>query len=190
MEKYRKVFLIAGHHFNPGKQDPGAVSDGFKENEFTVEDRDGIKYFLNKHYPGITVFVDDDSKTLSQVISWIKSIEGNDSLIYDIHYNSASSNKATGVEAFVSDNASKKSHEIAQGFINVVESITGLKNRGVKTESDSARGRLGILHTKSPATIVEMGFINNPLDRDTIKKWAGWIYEDLAHEIAKRALIK
>lgn len=179
----RKIILTAGHHLN----DSGAISDGFKENQFTRQDRDGIKYFLNKHYPELTVLVDDDSKTLSQVIKWIKEVEGNDSIIYDIHWNSASSNTATGVEAFVADGASTKSHKIAQGFIDVVESITGLKNRGVKTESQSARGRLGILHTKSPATIIEMGFINNKSDRDIIKKWDAWIYEDIAHEIAKQA---
>lgn len=179
----RQVILIAGHH----NSDSGAIADGYRENQFTKQDRDGIKYFLNLHYPEIKVLTDDDSKTLSQVIAWIKSVEGNNSLIFDFHWNSASSNTATGVEAFVADEASKKSFEIAKGVTEVVSSITGLKNRGVKTESQSKRGRLGILHTKCPATIVEMGFINNPKDREVIKKWDGWIYEDLAHEIAKQA---
>lgn len=178
----RQVFLIAGHH----NQDSGAVSDGIREADLTKKVRDGIKYFLNLHYPNIKVLIDNDSATLSQVISWIKENEGSNSLIYDIHYNSASSDTATGVEAFVADGASKKSFEIADGAVKVICSITGLKNRGTKTESSSKRGKLGILHTKSPATIIEMGFINNPSNREVLDKWDGWIYEDLAHEIAKQ----
>ena len=179
----KRVYLIAGHHNN----DSGAISDGYKENEWTKKVRDGIKYFLKKHYPELTVLTDDDSKTLSQVIKWIKDTEGSNSLVYDIHLNSASNNTATGVECFIADNHSKKSELMAKGVNKVIVDITGLKDRGVKTESSSKRGTLGILHTKSPAVIIELGFINNPLDREKLTKNSGWIDEQLAHEIAKQA---
>lgn len=181
----RKVYLIAGHH----AKDPGAVSDGFKENEWTISVRDGIKYFLNKYYPEINVLTDDDNKTLAEVIKWIKEGEGDNSLVYDIHLNSASNNTATGVESFIADNHSKKSELMAQGVNKVISTITGLKDRGVKTESSSKRGKLGILRTKSPAVIIELGFINNPLDRKALIDNNGWLDEELAHCIAKEALL-
>lgn len=186
MKKYRKVILVAGH----SDYDSGAVSDGFKESEFTKKNRDGLRYFLNKHYPEIEVLTDDDSKSLSDVIRWIKSVEGKDSIVIDNHWNSASVNTATGHEAFVADNASQKSHEIADDILKTMVSITGFPNRGVKTESQSNRGKLGILRTASPACLVEWGFINNPHDRGEITEWDGWIYEDVAHAIARQALIK
>lgn len=186
MKKYRKVILVAGH----SNSDPGAVSGLHKESVLTRKDRDGVRYFLEKHYPDIEVLVDDDSKNLSEVIRWIKSVEGDNSIIYDFHRNSAANNKATGVESFIADGASKKSRQMGDGFNKVVHDITGMPNRGTKTESESKRGRLGILHTKSPAVIVELGFLNNPEDRVDIEEWGAWIYEDVAHDIAIHAIIK
>lgn len=180
----KKIFLIAGHHDN----DSGAVSEnGIKEAELTKKTRDRITHYLNEFYPELEVLTDNDSHTLSQVIRWIKNTEGNNSLIYDFHWNAASDPKATGVESFVSDNASNKSKEMARRIVDVITKISGLKDRGVKTESQSARKRLGILNTKSPATLVELGFISNPDDRSTFDEWQEQIYITSAHEIAYQA---
>ena len=179
----RQVYIIAGHH----KKDPGAISGGLKEADLTIEAKKGITYFLKKHYPDMIVLNDEDSHTLSQVIKWIKETEGSNSLIVDLHWNSAGVNTATGAETLISNNASQKSKDLAKEILDTIVSVTGLRSRGVKRESDSARGRLGILNTKSPATIVELGFINNPEDVAKIAKWDAWLWEDLAHTIAKHA---
>ena len=178
----KKIIIEAGHNVN----DPGAVAEGYKEAELTVHAKERISYYLSVFYPDITVLLDKDSDSLSTVISWIRHVEGNDSIVYSLHWNAASSNKATGVEAFISDNASDKSKEMARGAVDVVSKISGLRDRGVKTESQSARGRLGILNTKSAATLIEFAFLNNEMDRDTFFEWEEQIYITLAHEFARQ----
>lgn len=181
----KKIFLIAGHNLT---SDSGAVSEnGIREVDLTKKTRDRIAYYLNKFYPELEVVLDNDSHTLSQVIRWIKDTEGNNSLVYDFHWNAASNPTATGVEAFVSDNASKKSKEMASRVVDVITKISGMRDRGVKTESQSARKRLGILNTKSPATLVELGFISNPNDRESFDEWQEQIHITAAHEIAYQA---
>ena len=183
----RKIIIESGHHFKPGKQDPGAVSDGYKEAELTRHAKNSIAYHLRTLHPDVEVLLDDDEKTLSEVLKWIRNVEGNNSLIYSLHWNAASNNSATGVEAFISDNASKKSKEMAPRIVDIVHHISGLRSRGVKTESQSNRGRLGILNTNSPAVLIEFAFINNPKDREDFFEWEEQIYITIANEMAYQA---
>lgn len=183
----KQIIIEAGHHFRPGKPDPGAVSDGYSEAELTRHAKERIIHYLDLFYPELTVLGDNDKDTLGQVISWIKSIEGNNSIGYSIHWNAASNDSATGVEAFISDNASAKTKRMAPRAVDVVSKISGLRNRGVKTESQSARGKLGILNTRSPFVLLEFAFINNPSDREVFFEWQEHIYITLAHEMAYQA---
>lgn len=180
----RKIILCAGHSDNQ----EGAIGiGGVKESKLTKRDRDGVKYFLDKNHPEIEVLVDDNSKSLSQVISWIKQEESKSPcIVCDFHYN-AGGNGATGVEVFVSDKASKTSKAIAQEVQDVIVKITGLRDRGVKPESLTVRKKIGILNTNSPAILIEMGFITNEKDMELIEKWKEWVYEEIAFILAKYA---
>src|SRR5690606_25646843 len=102
--------------------------------------------------PKALVTKDDDKDTLSQVIAKIKPRITSRDILLDIHYNAATP-QATGVECFVSDNASEKSKELADVIATTTSTITGLHNRGVKKESQSARGKLGILNMKGTAVL-------------------------------------
>ena len=180
----RTIILTAGHNFS----DSGAIGIGnVKESKLTIRDRDGIKEALNRIHPDIKVLTDDDSKNLSQIISWIKGVEAKEScIVCDIHYN-AGGNGATGVETFISDKASKTSKDLAKEVQEKIVVITGLRDRGVKPESLTLRKKIGILNTNSPAILIEMGFITNEEDLLKIDKWRGWLYEEIAYVLAKYA---
>ena len=169
------IYLIAGHH----DKDPGAVSNGLKEADLTKKVRDLVYDRIKQLSPKTFVSKDDDKDTLSQVIRKIKPNIQSDDILIDFHYNSAGSS-ATGVECVVDDFAGDRSIEIAEKICNIIHSITGLKNRGVKREKDTPRKQLGILGMRGSAVIVEMGFISNIDDVNKIDKFLHWICEDIA----------
>jgi N-acetylmuramoyl-L-alanine amidase len=52
--------------------------------------------------------------------------------------------------------------------LDVLLAVTGGRNRGIKTENQTQHSRLAVLDFKGPATLVELGFIDNAHDR-------GWL---------------
>lgn len=184
----KQIIIEAGHHFKPGSPDPGAVSGTYKEADLTLYAKGRIAHYIRSFYPEVEVLLDKDTDTLKEVLNWIRSVEGSNSIIYSLHWNSASSSAATGVEAFISDKASALSKKMARRAVDVIHKISGIRDRGVKTETQSARGKLGILNTASPATLIEFAFINNPKDREDFFEWQEQIYITLAHEMAYQAL--
>lgn len=172
------IYLIAGH----SDTDPGAVSNGLKEADLTKKVRDLVYTRIKELSPKIFVTKDNDKDSLSKVISKIKPNIKNDDVLVDFHYNSGSSS-ATGVECVVDNYAGEKSLKLAEKICKTISDITGLKNRGVKREKDTPRKQLGILGMKGSAVIVEMGFISNISDVNTLDKFLHWICEDIAHNI-------
>lgn len=181
------IYLIAGHNteYNNGKSpDPGAVANGLKEADLTKNIRDLIYKRIKQLSPKEFVTKDDDKDSLSQVIAKIKPKITSNDILLDIHYNSASPS-ATGIECFVSNNAGQKSKDIANEICVTTSDITGLKNRGVKTESQSARGKLGILNMRGSAVIWEVGFISNMKDVKSIEENLHWICDEVARILIK-----
>lgn len=87
---------------------------------------------------------------------------GNEAALFvSVHYNSATSPKAEGVEVyyFESDEnkgRSQKSKELAAKVLDRVIESTGSKSRGVK------HGNFAVIReTKMPAVLVEGGFVSN-----------------------------
>lgn len=170
------IYLIAGHH----NADSGAIAHGLKESDLTKTIRDLTYEAVKRIAPKTFVSKDDDNDTLSKVIAKISPKIQSSDLLVDFHYNAASA-KATGVECVVSNNAGARSIKVATEICELISGISGLNNRGVKKESDTPRGKLGILGMKGSAVIVEMGFISNLSDVKSIDKYLHWIAEDLAH---------
>lgn len=83
----------------------------------------------------------------------------------ELHFNASGTGKGTGVEAIVAENASALSRHVASETANIVADTLGLKLRGsngVKTDTQSARGKLGFVRqTKCAAVILEVCFIDN-----------------------------
>lgn len=158
------IYLSAGHHFKPGKSDPGAVANGYKESELTKELRDLTSLCLEgMGYPFI---LDRDSETLGEYLARIKP--GSGSVVCEIHFNSSVTQSASGVEVLCKDDSNPLSKALAirmAGEISTVEPGALIKNRGAKTEKDSARGRLAILNTAAGiAVLPEICFISNLSD--------------------------
>lgn len=172
------IYLIAGH----SNFDSGAVSNGLKEADLTKRIRDLIYIRIKQLSPAELVTKDDDKDTLNQVIAKIKPRITSKDVLLDIHYNAATP-QATGVECFVSNNASIKSKGLAKEIAEVTHKITGIINRGVKTEAQSARGKLGILNMRGTAVLWEVGFITNNSDIAKIERDLHWICDEVARKL-------
>lgn len=167
------IYLFAGHNNN----DPGATGvDGITEAELTKELRDMIAAELTAM--GVKFILDNDNETLTQLILRIKP--GSGSVLCDIHFNSAAQ-LATGTETLIAEKGDNKSHKLAVELQQVMISSMGLFDRGVRTEKNSHRGRLGILHTAAGcAVLAEICFINNPVDLDAYQKNKGILAKRMA----------
>jgi N-acetylmuramoyl-L-alanine amidase len=154
-----KIFLDAGHSFS----DPGACS---QETSESMEARK-IRNFVVKNLATNKNFVIYQVPDNLNLIDSIKFVNRNYS-IFDrggiclaIHLNAGG---GSGAEIFhhVRDRSMK-----AVNFINNYCRITGYKNRGAKTEKESAAKRLGwIDDTRPRAYLLEACFVDNKEDLD------------------------
>lgn len=157
------IYISAGHH----NADPGAVGNGYKEADLNKELRNAVIKELD--LMKVKYIIDKDSETNTQYQRRIKP--GSGSVLFDIHFNSSSNATATGTEMIVAKNANKESKDMAKELLDVTVKLTGLRSRGVKTEADSHRGRLGILHTGAGISVLaEIAFISNKSDILAYKK--------------------
>lgn len=151
------VYPVAGHHNN----DPGAVYNSQKEADKTKEFRDLVsKYLTLKGHKHIK---DDDNETNRQFQNRIKP--GSGSVLADHHFNASSNPSASGTEGIVANNANANSRAMAKELVDGAACILGIPNRGVKTEKETARGRIGILNLNAGiACLIEIAFLSNPND--------------------------
>lgn len=152
------IYLSAGHH----NADSGAVSGKFVERDLTKEMRGLIELNLDQKQ----VIKDKDFETNSQYQSRIKP--GSGSVVFDIHFN-AGPPTATGTECFVNkkDFADKNSlsFKMAEEISKTTAYVLGIKNRGVKSESQSQHPRIGVLNLNSGVSVLwEICFISSVLD--------------------------
>ena len=165
----RKIIISAGH----GGNDPGAVANGYTERDLAIEFRELlVKELL---LLGVKPLIDDNKNALKQTLAWLVGKYSSKDILLDIHWNAASS-KARGTEVIVPDNASIFENNLGKNILNVFVS-NGFINRGVKTESQTARKRLGWMRPPAENILVEMGFITNLLDIN--------LYQNLKYKLAK-----
>lgn len=149
------VYPSAGHH----DKDPGAVYNGVKEADKTKELRNLISKYLGAHKH----IMDRDWETNREHQNRIKP--GSSSVLADHHFDASTNTTASGVGVFVANNASVNSKTMAKEVVDGLSELIGIPNRGVRTESQSGRGRIGILHLGAGISIlVEVCFISNPCD--------------------------
>ncbi|RYE25089.1 MAG: N-acetylmuramoyl-L-alanine amidase [Sphingobacteriales bacterium] len=160
------IYLSAGHNLRSKDADPGAVCGKLKEAFLTAELRDLVAKELQ--LLSAKFVTDTDDETLSGYIRRIKP--GNGSVLCELHFNCAA-NLATGAEVLVKNEYCKEEKELATAICNIISSVCTIANRGVKTESQSHRGKLGILHTHAGISVlVEVCFINNKIDMQHYQK--------------------
>jgi len=173
-----KIYLIAGHH----NADPGAVNSTEKESDLTKELRSLIHDEIRRANPSIQIFLDYDGHTLAQVISEVNKTIQNDDLLIDIHFNSFSSPTATGAEVLIKNESNRGR---AATYSKLIADTIGVKNRGPKTESESHRGRLAILHGTGERYLFEICFMSNESDMEKYHSNKRDLARELASEILK-----
>lgn len=183
MNKIKYTFYCFAGHWN---RDPGAIGpNGEKEADFTKKWRDLISLRVKQLCPEINVVNDDDNDSLSKVIAKTRNSIKSIDLLLEIHLNSATNNKATGTESFIDDNGSARSRNIAAEISSIASKIMGIPDRGVKTESQSHRGQLGIVGMTGAAVLWEAVFINNQSDINAQEKNMHWVADEIARIVIK-----
>ncbi len=153
----RKFFLASGH----GGRDPGAVSDGLTEHDFneSVIDR-AVVILRNENLHSTTLVVLDHEKKVMENIAYINENSTNPGhdLALEVHMNSNKGLPGTGTETYFGHvELATEIHEEAVRRLR-------LKDRGLKPGGHLAFNR----ETVCASAILEMGFVNNPVDRQAI----------------------
>lgn len=157
------IFVSAGHNSKSRtiKQDPGAVNSmGIKEGDLTIEFRDMVKRELKAL--GARYISDSDEENLSMCLQRIKT--GTGSVVIEYHFDAANSPTISGCTGIVEQEADRLDRAFASELTLITSKIFGIKNRGVISEAQTHRGRLGLMREDGIICLVELGFITNPHD--------------------------
>ena len=165
-------FISAGHHL----KDSGAVGNGYKENELAIEFRNLVVSACLKR--GLKVITDKDTETLGEYLKRIET--GSGSVVLEFHFD-AGPEGANGSSVVIGDDADRLDKLFAQELLEVTTSTLGTKSRGVITEAQSHRGRLGLMREQGTVALLEVCFISN---KDDMAKFNAKKVE-LATKIAK-----
>jgi N-acetylmuramoyl-L-alanine amidase len=151
------LFLTAGHH----RKDAGATYHGRKEADETIRLRNAITTLLKAK--GVVVWNDADDWDLSRTIHEIRKLSQPDDIICDLHFNAGSS-AATGCEVYIPENADTAEQTLARQLAATIASTLLIRNRGIKSESNSRHKRLGIMRPTGKNLLIEVCFISNHYD--------------------------
>lgn len=149
--KMKTVVIDAGH----GGKDPGALgTTGTHENDFALTMAKKLANRLaGSEVTGVLTRQHDVFLELSTRANIANNLKA-DAFI-SIHANSSSSG-ASGTETWYTRPGSKNLADVLHKYM---AAATGLKDRGVKV------GNLAVTReTKMPAALLEVGFINHPMD--------------------------
>jgi len=175
------IFVSAGH--NPGgvKPDPGAIGNGKREADLTLEFRNLVTAELHKQ--GAKFITDNDNERLGEYLSRIKT--GTGSVVLEFHFDAAVSEKATGATVLIEADACKNDKAFAKELLDATTSLLGIKNRGILSESESHRGRLGLMKEEGILALLEICFISNPSDLSAYEKYKTFLAAKIAAILIK-----
>jgi N-acetylmuramoyl-L-alanine amidase len=151
-----KIFIDPGH----GGRDPGAVGNGMKESDIVLEVAQILQGMLMRK--GIDVALSRTAdNTLSINERWQAANRWGADYFISIHVNAAGGN---GAETFIAaTKALQRDRAFAQAVNDTYAAAIGLRNRGVRLDTQTHVGSLGVLrHTNMPAILVELAFIDSP----------------------------
>ena len=172
----RSIFLDPGH----GGSDPGAVSGGVREKDLTLSVYNKVSSKLASL--GYTVLT---SRNVDKYVDLVDRAEqannANADMLLSIHFNGGGQGVARGIETYYYQSQedrvpkiNKENHnnserlERSRKLANKVQQNllyqTGANDRGVKRASFTV-----LRETSIPSILVELGFIDNPEERNKIK---------------------
>lgn len=163
--------------YGHGGKDPGAVYKGRKE----ADDVLGLGQAVAKivRAAGITV---DETRTSDATLSLDGRVKMELKKKYDyfisFHRNAFKPEQAKGAEVYIYRVSNTKSKALARKIQQALVSI-GFRDRGVK-EADF----YVLKHTRAPALLLEIGFIDNSIDNELFDKK----FERITDRIAKAIL--
>lgn len=155
------VFLSSGHNSKSTKvkQDPGAIGNGFKEGDLTIEFKNLVSAELKAL--GVPHTLDSEEENLQM---WVNRIQtGNASVVIEYHFDAASP-AASGTTSLVEIDRDKNDVAFASELANATAKTLGIANRGVKTEADTRHKRLALMTETGIVCLHEIGFITNRND--------------------------
>lgn len=147
------IALSLGH----GGGDGGARANGTTENAEVTKVAEQAQKILATQ--GVQIVLVPDG-TLAQRIKWINSnkIE----MVIELHLDSAPG--ASGCTLFYYDGFNQV-RDSGKPLLDTYSQYSGIKSRGMKPDSSTRHGRLGIIRdTKPTAYLLELGFIQNDLE--------------------------
>ena len=160
-----KIYIDQGH--NPVNPNAGSEGNGFREQDlvYTIGQQtavslrsSGFDVRLSRPTPSTQLGTSNATSLAARVNdanSW-----GADFFI-SLHTNASENSSASGSEAFVYSRSSR-AEELARNILAQLNYATGLRNRGVFVRP----GLYVLRKTRMPATLVELGFITNPVDAE------------------------
>lgn len=155
-----KLYLDVGH----GGSDPGAIGNGLKEKDLTLQISKKINDLL-KNYEGITVKMSRSTdKTLSLKQRTDEANKWGANILLSIHINAGG---GTGFESFIyNGNVSSNTVKYRDTIHNeIMKQLKGVRDRGKK------RANFHMLReSKMSAILTENMFIDTKKDADQLKK--------------------
>lgn len=163
-----KTFFISAGHSNVSGKDRGAAANGYIEGIEAVHLRNIVAENLRCH--GLSVVEDEDNMVTGESVRYFDAELAKTTgvkIVADIHFNSGKPS-ATGTEVIVRNNATKNEVKLATMLSANIAAVLKIKNRGVKTEAQTARKTLHLFEKikadEAIAVLIEICFISNPND--------------------------
>ena len=178
-----RIFLSAGH----SNADPGAIGNGYKEADLTKELRGLVACEIVKD-TSIILSLDQDLWTSGETARRIGLLSKEGDVLCDIHFNAATP-QATGTEVLIPDEHSTMEKKIAAELSSGIASVLNIKNRGVKTEGQSARGKLVFMRPKGRNILIEVCFITNATDMQSYQSKKSAVAKFIAETLIKYAKV-
>lgn len=167
-----QILFDYGH----GGKDPGAVYKGRKEADDVLK----LGQAVAKHLRAAGVVV-DETRTSDATLSLDERVKIELKKKYDyfisFHRNAFKPEQATGAEVFVYRAYNAKSKALAKKIQHALVSI-GFRDRGVKEAEFYV-----LKHTKAPALLLEVGFIDNSNDNQLFDSMFEALVEGIAQAI-------
>lgn len=164
-----KVFLNPGHAPN-GNPDPGACGNGLRESDVAASVGSLVQHYLEA--AGCTTKL-LQSDSLSEISSTAN--EWGADVFVSIHCNSAATSRAQGTETF-SYPYSIAGARLARFIQRQIVASLPVVDRGIKEANYHV-----VRETDMPACLVELAFINNPMDAGLLRNRQ----DDFARAIAR-----
>lgn len=167
-----------------GGHDSGAVANGLKEENLTLDISKRVKRKLESKYAGVNVRLTRTGDTYPSLQARCDLANRlNAAAFLSVHINSGG---GTGFESYICAGAPSKTKDFQNKIHYHMAPVLkkyGLKDRGKKVDTQTRHGRLHVLRaTEMSAVLVEVAFIDHPKDSKLLKDPA--FLDDVAEALA------